>query len=98
MWLACAYCDAHNLAEALADAVSRWHKARRLIRRTSGAVAVHKPQHVVGWPTCPECSVEVPVAHVPRPEAEDDGTAIAAVELAMADLWLHTLVHEHEGR
>lgn len=99
LWLAYAYCDVHNLAGALTDAVVRWRKARRLVRRTSGASAVRTPQHVVGWLACPECSVEVPVSHVQMPDAEDDdGARLAALELAMADLWMHTLVHEHEGR
>lgn len=99
LWVACTYSDVHNLAEALADAVSRWRKARRLLRRTSEAGATRRPQHVVGWLACPECSVEVPVSHVPMPGAgDDDGARLAAVELAMADLWMHSLVHEQERR
>lgn len=94
--VAFAYSDAHNLAEALADAVTRWRKARRLLRRTSGAASVREPQHVVGWLACPQCSVEVPVAHVTAPDAQD-AAGLVAVELAMADLWLHMLVHEHEN-
>jgi hypothetical protein len=98
LWVACTYSDVHNLAEALADAVTRWRKARRLLRRTSGALATRKPQHVIGWLACPECSIEVPVSHVPAPDSDDDGARLAAVELAMADLWMHSLVHEQEGR
>jgi hypothetical protein len=94
LWVAAAYTDAHVLAEVLADAVGRWRTARRLVRRRSGA-SCRKPQDVAYWLSCPDCSVQVPVCRAPAPQ---DGSDAAVAELAMADLWLHSLVHEHEGR
>jgi len=94
LWLATAYSDAHVLADVLTDAVGRWRTARRRVRRGSGA-PFRKPQDVAYWLSCPDCSVQVPVCRAPAPR---DGSDAAVAELAMADLWLHSLVHEHEDR
>ena len=93
-WVAAAYVDAHLLADVLGDAVGRWRTGRRLLRRSGGACS-RKPQDVAYWLSCPDCSVHVPVCRTPAPR---DGSDAAVAELAMADLWLHSLVHEHEGR
>lgn len=52
---------------------------------------------MLGWLSCPECAAPVPVCYHPWQFSQDEGDAKTLVELAMADLWMHALVHQHEA-
>ena len=95
--MAFAYGEAHNLVAILVSPISRWRRARRVIRSASRGLATRSPQNVIGWVSCAECAAQVPVCYEPSRFGRDEGEASSLVELAMADLWLHALVHQHEA-
>ena len=95
--LAFAYGEAHNLAGIMVSPIRRWGRARRATRSASGALATKSPQNVVGWLSCPGWAAQVPVCYQPWQLRQDEDDAKTLVELAMADLWMHALVHQHEA-
>ena len=95
--LAFAYGEAHNLAGIMVSPIRRWREGRRVTRSASGALPSRSPQNVLGWLSCPECAAPVPVCYHPWQLRQDEGGAKTLVELAMADLWMHALVHQHEA-